>query len=321
MSLIKRFETRQSVEFYAGAPLRGSTKENEDVLKLFGMLHLPEQEPPFPAVLMIHGLAGTKAGRHRLYVRLAEKLSQMGIATLRIDMRGCGDSEGDFRDITMEAQIRDAVMSLEFLAKHPLICKGRIGILGRSMGGAVAVLVAEQARKMHALTLCSMALWCPLFTAKPWLKEWQKRQQALETNTPNTPNTPPTNLQSKQEQELDMAQKGVLFHGEYISLALLQELFSLNLLPALESLRDIPFFFAHSIHDPVVAIEQTHQYLEQRSSGQEGGVAETRFRPFQGKDHEFSSPDEQVDLLEESAQWFQHSLCGQKKPNCVIQKS
>lgn len=286
---VMRFETRQSVELCT-----------EKGLKLLGVLHLPQQEPPFPAVLMIHGLAGTKSGRNRLYVRLAEKLSQKGIASLRMDMRGCGDSEGDYTDITVEAQVQDCLMALDFLAKHPLISKESIGVLGRSMGGAIAVLVAEQMRKKSQLTLSSVALWCPLFSAKPWLEKWQKSQDAM------------PKLRSEQ---------GIPFQGGRISMKLLTELFALNLLPALQQLREVPFFFAHSVNDPVVAIEQTHHYLEQRTPSNEGDTAETRFRPFYGKDHEFSSPEEQVDLLEESVQWFQHSLCGPKKSNCVIQKS
>lgn len=305
-----RFELRQSIELYTA----GGGSSNQETIKLFGILHLPEHvPPPFPSVLMIHGLAGTKAGRHRLYVRLAEKLAQMGIATLRLDMRGCGDSEGDFTQITIDSQVHDALLGFKFLANHPLVCKERMGILGRSMGGAISVLVAEQVLKRELITLSCMALWCPLFSAQPWLKEWQKMQQMRETEM--------SYAQTHPQDGVDMRKQGIPFQGEVISSRLLEELFSLNLLPALNALRQIPFFFAHSINDPVVPVQQTHQYLEQREASQGRELGETRFCPFYGKDHEFSSPDEQVDLLEESAKWFQHSLCGQKKHNCVTQKS
>lgn len=284
------FETRESVEFHTQNSL---TQEN---LKLFGMLHLPKHNPPFPAVLMIHGLGGTKVGRHRLYVRLAEKLSKQGIATLRIDMRGCGDSEGSFKDVTLKGQVSDLMMGLEMLSKHPKVCKERIGLLGRSMGGAVAVLLAEQMRKKELMTLCSVALWCPLFSAKPWLKALQNKEEL---------------------KEMASEQKEIHFYGESVSSTLLRELFALDLEPALESLRDIPFFFAHSVNDPLVPIQQTEAYMRLR----EGANSQTRFSPFYGKDHEFSLPDEQVELLEESARWFQHSLCGQKKHSCVTQRN
>lgn len=279
------FETRESVEFCTQNPL---TKER---FKLFGMLHLPKQQPPFPAVLMMHGLGGTKAGRHRLYVRLAEKLSKQGIATLRIDMRGCGDSEGSFKDVTLKSQVDDLLMGLDYLSQHHQICKERIGLLGRSMGGAVAVLVAEQMLKKK-MPLSSIVLWCPLFSAKPWLKAFQ-------------------------EKGADVS-KDLHFHGELISPLLLKELSALNLTTALETLKDIPFLFAHSMNDPLVPIEQTEEYMKIRKSAPN---SQTRLCPFYGKDHEFSSPDEQVRLLEESAQWFQHSLCDQKKHSCATQRN
>lgn len=296
------FETRQSVELYAPTGVKGLSSQGQ--LKLFGVLHLPERfTPPFPAVLMIHGLAGTKAGRHRLYVRLAEKLSRMGIASLRLDMRGCGDSEGDFSHITVDTQVADALLGLDFLTSHPFICKEQIGILGRSMGGAIAVLLAKEAIRRQTMTLCSMALWCPLFSAKPWAGEWYKMQQGvpLEANGHH------------------IHQNGILFQDELVSMKLLEQLFRLDLTSALEELRDIPFFFAHSTNDPVVGIEQTHAYLKQREALQEG--AETKFCLFHGKDHEFSLPDEQTELLEESSKWFHHSLRGQKNHTCVTQKS
>lgn len=301
------FETRQSVELHA--PINVKDSSHQGGLKLFGVLHLPEHfTPPFPAVLMIHGLAGTKAGRHRLYVRLAEKLSKMGIASLRLDMRGCGDSEGDFSRITVDTQVADALLGLDFLTSHPFISKDQIGILGRSMGGAVAVLVAKEAMKRQTMTLCSMALWCPLFSAKPWAQEWYKMQQQ-----------PQVKGVTSEAHRHYVQQNGILFQDELVSMKLLEQLFRLDLTPALEELRDIPFFFAHSINDPVVGIEQTQGYLQQREALQ--ASAETKFCSFQGKDHEFSLPNEQSELLEESSKWFHHSLCGQKNPTCTTQKN
>lgn len=306
------FELRQSVELHA-AHTPGNA-HNQEVVKLFGILHLPEHvPPPFPVVVMVHGLAGTKVGRHRLYVRLAEKLSKMGIATFRLDMRGCGDSEGDFTQITIDSQVHDVLLGLEFLANHPLICKEHIGILGRSMGGAISVLVAEQLLKRDFMTPACMALWCPLFSAQPWAKEWQKMQQMRQAEL--------SYAQTHPQDGVDGRTKGIPFQGELVSQKLLEELFALNLTPALHTLRHLPFFFAHSINDPVVPVQQTHQYLEQRQATHGEVTGETRFCPFYGKDHEFSLPDEQVDLLEESAKWFQHNLCGQKKHTYVTQKS
>src|SRR5689334_8479689 len=108
-------------------------------LKLFGILHLPllKNSEKAPAVLFCHGFGGNKSGRYRLYVRLAEKLSQAGIAVLRFDFRGCGDSEGAFGDITIETQVQDALAAAEFLLTHPSVDPNRFGIFGSSLGGAI----------------------------------------------------------------------------------------------------------------------------------------------------------------------------------------
>ena len=80
---MKRFEKRESVVWF----FQGKA--------IFAMLHRPLQEGPRPAVLMCHGLGGTKVGRHRIYVALSEALARLGIAVMRFDFSGCGDSEGD----------------------------------------------------------------------------------------------------------------------------------------------------------------------------------------------------------------------------------
>ena len=44
--------------------------------KIFGIIHKPKVSGPIPAVLMCHGLGGHKTGKYRMYVLLAEKLSE-----------------------------------------------------------------------------------------------------------------------------------------------------------------------------------------------------------------------------------------------------
>jgi esterase/lipase len=90
-------------------------------------------------------------------------LSRVGIASLRIDFRGSGDSEGNFADTTIKTQLEDARCALEFLQKHPNIDTQKIALLGRSLGGALATQLASEMD-----TCAAIALWCPLFDVKPW---------------------------------------------------------------------------------------------------------------------------------------------------------
>jgi dipeptidyl aminopeptidase/acylaminoacyl peptidase len=88
-------------------------------------------------------------------------LAQQGLASLRIDFRGSGDSDGDFSDTTYEGQIADALAALSVLATEPRVQGDRIGLLGWSQGGLVAAAVAGRSNVPWAT-----ALWAAV--ADPW---------------------------------------------------------------------------------------------------------------------------------------------------------
>ena len=87
--------------------------ENEGK-KIFAVLHIPKVNTKIPGVIFCHGLAGHKTGKHRVYVDLASSLVSAGIAVLRFDYRGCGDSEGEFFDVTPETHYSDAKCCLQY---------------------------------------------------------------------------------------------------------------------------------------------------------------------------------------------------------------
>jgi len=130
--------------------------ENEGQ-KLYGMLHLPEGVEGVPAVALFHGFTGTKIEPHRIFVKMARRLMFHGIAALRFDFRGSGESEGDFVDMTVEGEISDALRALDFLQAQPEIDSDRLGVLGLSLGGLVAACVAGRDARVK-----SLALWAPL---------------------------------------------------------------------------------------------------------------------------------------------------------------
>jgi dienelactone hydrolase len=124
-------------------------------LRLFGMLHLPEGTPPFPALSLFHGFGGTRIEPHRLFVKTSRWLAREGIASLRLDFRGSGESEGDFKSMTLSGEIQDAKAALNFLRAQTEVKSDRLGVLGLSMGGYVAASVAAQDPTLKALVLWS----------------------------------------------------------------------------------------------------------------------------------------------------------------------
>lgn len=106
-----------------------------------------------PAVLFLHGFQSSKNDRFRFSYDLAEKLSEHGISSLRIDFRGCGDSDGE---LNIENQVEDGLAALEWLAKE----HGPLAIIGRSLGGAIAVKTAHDVK--------GVVLISPVFDLKQW---------------------------------------------------------------------------------------------------------------------------------------------------------
>lgn len=109
-------------------------------LRLHGALGTPaDWRPPQrrAAFLVLHGFGGNSDSAGVLQPTRA--LSQFGYVTLRFDMRGCGRSQGEFGRVICLEQVEDLGNALVFLARHPAVDPDRIGVIGSSFGGAVAV--------------------------------------------------------------------------------------------------------------------------------------------------------------------------------------
>ena len=124
--------------------------------QIVGMLHLPEGRTRVPGALLLHGFTGHKAEIHRMFVKLARKLSAHGIGCLRFDFRGCGDSAGEFEEMTLRTKLCDATAALKFLARQKRINPKRLALVGFSLGGAVAAhLVGRETAHIKSLALIS----------------------------------------------------------------------------------------------------------------------------------------------------------------------
>ncbi len=126
--------------------------------QLVGMVHIPESEGGrVPAVLMLHGFTGHRIETHRLFVRAARRFAERGIGAFRFDFRGSGESEGRFEDMTVHGELSDAVAAWEFMkAEIDEIDTERLGVLGFSLGGCVAAMLAGRlADQLKALVLWS----------------------------------------------------------------------------------------------------------------------------------------------------------------------
>ncbi len=118
--------------------------------KVVGILTEPEKKTK-NAILLLHGFKGTRDEWGR-FKKLAEALSKEGFANLRIDMRGSGESEGRFRDMTIFTEKEDAVAAIDYLTKQGY---EKIGLMGLSLGGLVSLLTSLE------IEISAMCLWAP----------------------------------------------------------------------------------------------------------------------------------------------------------------
>lgn len=136
---------------------------------VIGTLALPPGLPA-PVVLLFHGFTGS---RHEMetpvlgkgiFAHAAERLAAAGLASLRIDFRGSGESDGAFADTTYDGQATDGLAAIEFLDRELGVDASRLGIIGWSQGGLIAALVAGRSPRPAAV-----ALWAPVAEPVPTL--------------------------------------------------------------------------------------------------------------------------------------------------------
>ena len=82
--------------------------------KLFGFIHKPGNNTN-KAIVFCHSFAEEKLWSHRVYVSLARKLVEQGYIVMRYDYRGYGDSDGDFKNCSIESYYDDISCAVSYL--------------------------------------------------------------------------------------------------------------------------------------------------------------------------------------------------------------
>ncbi len=109
----------------------------DEDLRLAGVLHLPDQRPS-AGVVICHGMMSFKGSDK--HVAMADGVCRRGLAALRFDFQGRGDSPGDMLGLTLSRQIHEARAAARTLRERAGI--DRVGLVGSSLGGAVSILIA-----------------------------------------------------------------------------------------------------------------------------------------------------------------------------------
>lgn len=124
-----------------------------------GTLALPEGcTKQTPVVLLVTGSGQQNRDEelfdHKPFAVIADALARNGIASLRYDDRGWGDKTVDFTSFTTDDFKQDAEAALHLLRGR----FSKLGILGHSEGGTIALMLAEEGKPDFIISLAGMAV-------------------------------------------------------------------------------------------------------------------------------------------------------------------
>ncbi len=111
-----------------------------------------------PAVVMLHGTGSNKDEAGNGYLMLAPKMAAAGIAAVRVDFPGSGDSAASYEIYSNTMAISDAEAVAAYVAKLDGIDGKRIGIMGWSQGGTDALLAAGSSKTWKSVLTWAGAL-------------------------------------------------------------------------------------------------------------------------------------------------------------------
>ena len=119
------------------------TIPNKKGLNLAAVLSLPDiPSQKVPTVMLLHGFKGYK--EETTYTDLAEKLNQKGIASIRFDASGFGESEGTMEnDYRFSNYIQDTEAVYEWLKEQDFFDNQRFAVCGQSMGAAQTIVFSS----------------------------------------------------------------------------------------------------------------------------------------------------------------------------------
>ncbi len=126
-------------------------------IELSGTLTIPNSEGPHPVAILITGSGPQDRDEtifgHKPFWVIADYLTRHGIAILRYDERGVGQSSGNFFTATSQDFANDVESAVKSVGKHPRIDAAQVGLIGHSEGGYIASMVASRNERIAFIVM------------------------------------------------------------------------------------------------------------------------------------------------------------------------
>lgn len=248
--------------------------------RLFGVLHTSDGGEKGPGVVLFHGFTGNKIEPHRLFVNIARKLTTMGINVLRFDFYGSGDSEGDFKEMTFSGEVEDAFLAIDFIKQQKQVDSTRIGIIGLSMGGAIAACVAGRRANEVKTTILLSAV-----------SDFTVLSERLREGFP------------KELEEKARAEGFLDYYGWPLSIRFIEELPNIHPADEIKNFKN-PVLIVHGTKDEAVPVEAAHMFYNVLKDR----LVETKLKIIEGSDHTYNSLIWEKEVLDTIIDWLSRNL-------------
>ena len=234
---------------------------------LAGTLHLPGNLPQ-AGVVLAHCFT---CSRHTTILRrLAQDLTSAGIAALRFDFSGNGQSQGRFAETSYSKHIAEMVAAADFLARRNIVTRG---LAGHSMGAAVALLAAGHLPEL--MGICTLA----------------GRLGGLD----------PTAILDSRQQALLAVSGQVAFTSRGRNLQLSQAFFDdarSHDVPGAIAALPVPLLVVHGARDEVIPAGEAQK-------GHQINPEQVTLEIVPGADHMFSREADRITIVARVTEWFQ----------------
>ena len=248
---------------------------NEKKQKIVGLLTLPENKKP-PILIIIHGFKGTKE-YHQFVNNSIESLTDSGFAVLRIDCRGSGESDLEFKQMSIKSESEDVLTAINYVKGLDFIDSNKIALVGISMGSAAILMAMKQKPNVKVLVF-----WGPA-----WYFNGSKRYDT------------PKNRKTIKEEGIFYVQQS--FAPKKIMIAgkeLFNEFSTLDIRPFMKFVK-IPTLIFRGSEDEVVGLENDKEATK---------LLKAEYTIIEKGDHNFIDKGSEHELIKLTVNWLEKWL-------------
>jgi uncharacterized protein len=249
--------------------------QNSRGQNLVGIMHHGIGEEPRPCLITCHGFVDTKIGdRSGFLVDFARYAVKQNLSVFRFDFAGCGDSDGDFVDLTIDSEFDDLQAAIDIVSTLDGVDSQRIGVFGQCLGAVTAIRMASRSPLVN-----KVVAWAPFVSLADAL------------------------LKLVGEEAFEFLQQ-----GNEVTFTYHEQLFRCSPKILSQSSNQDMFEEIVQLHKPLLVIHGTEdavvplQDIEKLMDFAEGTPGERRLIVLEGAHHSF--PYHQEELFELTANWF-----------------